>query len=177
MRTAEASGAALCQDGPVGTTDSAAGWVPFRRTDASVVIEMVRTVAESADPGEHGDGVEVVIETPRLGWLAGLLRDRVPDQARVVVTRAGGEVGYPFSVQIVSEHGGRAARLVSTPPGWATSDSAGLAFVIQKGRPGSRFDWGGLVGGAMAALCALQGDLPDDGWRAAVYRAVRRAQR
>jgi hypothetical protein len=149
-------------------------WVAFRRSDASVVIDMVRTVAHAADAGEHGDGVEVVIETPRLGLLAGLFRDRVPDQARMVVTGEGGRVGYPFSVQLVSEHGGRAARLVDAAPGWATSDSAGLAFVVQKGRPGARFDWGGLVGGAVAALCALQHDLPDDGWRAMVDRTVKR---
>ena len=155
--------------------DSTAGWVQFRRSDATAVIDMVRAVAEAADPGEHGDGVEVVVETPKLGFFQGLFRDRVPDQARLVVTRAGGAVGYPFSIQIVSEHGGRAARLVSARPGWATSDSAGLAFVVQKGRPDARFDWGGLVGGAVAALCALQDDLPDDGWRAMVDRAVKRA--
>ncbi len=154
--------------------ESTAGWVAFRRSDATAVIGLVRAVAEAADPGEHGDGVEVVVETPRLGLLAGLFRDRVPDQARVVVTRAGGVVGYPFSIQVVSEHGGRAARLVPARPGWATSDSAGLAFVVQKGRPGTRYDWGGLVGGAVAALCALQGDLPDEGWRAMVDRAVQR---
>jgi hypothetical protein len=154
--------------------ETAGGWVAFRRSDATVVIDMVRAVAGSADPGEHGDGVEVVIETPKLGMLAGLFRDRVPDQARVVVTRRGGTVGYPFSVQLVSEHGGRAARLVDAPPGWATSDSAGLAFVVQKGYPGARFDWGGLVGGAVAALCALQRDLPDEGWRAMVDRTVKR---
>jgi hypothetical protein len=148
--------------------------VTFQRSDASVVIDMVRTVAASADPGEHGDGVEVVVETPKLGWLTGLFRDRVPDQARMVVTRAGGEVGYPFSVQLVSEHEGRAARMVAARPGWATSDSAGLAFLVFKGRPGARFDWGGLVGGAVAALCVLRDDLPDDGWRAMVDRSIRR---
>src|SRR5439155_26002850 len=136
---------------------------------------MVRAVASAADPGEHGHGVEVVVETPRLSLLAGLFRDRVPDQARLVVTTAGGAVGYPFSVQLVSEHGGRAARLVDPAPGWATSDSAGLAFVVQKGRPGACFDWGGLVGGAVAALCALQPALPDEGWRAMVDRTVRRS--
>jgi hypothetical protein len=155
--------------------ETAAPWVAFRRSDATVVIDMVRGVALSADAGEHGDGVEVVIETPKLGLFAGLFRDRVPDQARMVVTRSGGLVEYPFSVQLVSEHEGRAARLVDAGPGWATSDSAGLAFVVQKGRPGAAFDWGGLVGGAVAALCALQPALPDDGWRAMVDRTVRRS--
>jgi len=154
--------------------EPASGWVAFRRSDAGVVIDMVRAVASAADPGEHGHGVEVVVETPRRPLLAGLFRDRVPDQARLVVTTASGAVGYPFSVQIVSEHGGHAARLVDPAPGWATSDSAGLAFVVQKGRPGARFDWGGLVGGAVAALCTLRRDLPDDGWRAMVDRAIRR---
>jgi len=149
-------------------------WVPFRRSDAAAVVDMVRSVAEAGDPGEHGHGVEVVIEAPRFGWLAGLFHDRVPDQARLVVTRAGGEVGYPFSVQLVSGHGGQAARLVSAAPGWATSDSAGLAFVVQKGRADSRYDWGGLVGGAVAALCALESGLPEEGWRAAVDRTIDR---
>ena len=89
-------------------------------------------------------------------------------------TRAGGEVGYPFSVQLVSGHGGQAARLVSAAPGWATSDSAGLAFVVQKGRADSRYDWVGLVGGAVAALCALESGLPEEGWRAAVDRTIDR---
>ena len=43
--------------------------------------------------------------------------------------------------------------------------------------PIRRYDWAGLVGGAMAALTALRdGDLPADGqWRARVDRAIRRS--
>jgi hypothetical protein len=148
--------------------------VAFRRADASAVIDMVRAVAEARDAGEYGDGVEVVITAPRLGWFGRLFRDRTPDLARIVVTKAGGAVGYPFDVQIVSQYGGRAAHLVDAAPGWATSDSAGLAFLVQKGRPGARPDWGGLVAGAVAGLSALH-KLPDKGWRARVDRAVRRA--
>ncbi|MGE5828313.1 MAG: hypothetical protein ACM30G_08095, partial [Micromonosporaceae bacterium] len=47
-----------------------AGWVTFRRSDATAVIGMVRAVAAGHDAGEHGDGVEGVVETPRPGWLA-----------------------------------------------------------------------------------------------------------
>ena len=152
----------------------AAEWVAFHRSDAGVVIDLVRAVAGSGDAGEYGDGVEVVIETPRPGWFAGLLGPDDRAQARIVVTRAGGEVGYPFDVRLVTEHGGRAAALVGARPGWAVSDSAGLAFLIQKGRPGARFDWAGLVGAAVAALAELRPRADDEGWRACVDRTVSR---
>src|SRR5947207_366955 len=118
-----------CRPGTVDSMTFALRTTPSRAvmsTDRNPVVDAV-VAAAASDPGEHGDGVEVVVETPKLGFFQGLFRDRVPDQARLVVTRAGGAVGYPFSIQIVSEHGGRAARLVSARPGWATSDSAGLA--------------------------------------------------
>jgi hypothetical protein len=154
-------------------------WVEFVRLDATVVIDMVRRVAESRDPGTHGDGVEVVIEAPRRGFFAGLfdgkLFDRNPrEQARIGVTRPGGEVRYPFHVNLVTGHGGAAAHLVPRLPGWARSNSAGLAFLVQKGRPGDRYDWAALVGGSVAALSALRGDPPERGWRAGIFRAVQR---
>jgi hypothetical protein len=151
------------------------GWVEFRRSDAGAVIAMVRAVAEARDPGEHGDGVEVVIEAPRLGWLAGLFNhDDRQARARIVVTRAGGEVGYPFDIQLVTAHGGKAAHRLQRRPGWAVSNSAGLAFLVQKGRPGARFEFGALVGGAVLALSELRRKPVEKGWRATVDRSVKR---
>jgi len=149
--------------------------VEFRRSDAAAVIRMVRAVAEARDPGEYGDGVEVVIEAPRLRRLAGLFNhDDRQAQARIVVTRAGGEVGYPFDIQLVTGYGGGAARRLRPTRGWAVSNSAGLAFLIQKGRPGARFEFGALVGGAVLALSELRRKPAEKGWRATVDRSVRR---
>jgi hypothetical protein len=150
-------------------------WVKFKRSDASAVIALVKAVAEAADPGEHGDGVEVVIEAPRKGWFGRLFDDGKPEQARIGVTKTGGEVRYPFNVHLVTDNGGKAAHRVPRPDGWATSNSAGLAFLIQKGRPEDRYDWNGLVGGAVAALSALRPRAAERGWRAAVDRAVKRS--
>jgi hypothetical protein len=149
-------------------------WVEFRRSEAAAVIELVRAVATTGDPGEHGDGVEVVIEAPRKGWVGRLLDDGQPEQARIAVTKFGGAVRYPFHVHLVTDHGGAAARRLPRLPGWAVSNSNGLAFLIQKGS-GDRWDWPALVGGAVAALSALRPDADDEGWRAGVDRAVRRA--
>jgi hypothetical protein len=162
-------------------------WITFRRADAGAVIEVVRAVADAGDPGEHGHGVEVVVEPPRPGWLAGLFGGRDSgDQARIVVTKAGGEVSYPFHVQLVSEYGANAARRVPRLPGWASSRCAGLAFVMLKGIPEQsagvvryapvrRYDWAALVGGAIVAVAALRDGLPEDGeWRARLDRAIRR---
>ena len=137
------------------------------------MVGLVRRVAEAADPGEHGDGVEVVIEAPGRGWLGRVLDDGLPEQARIAVTKFGGAVRYPFHVQLVTDHGGAAARRLPWVPGWAVSNSNGLAFLIQKGT-GERWDWAALVGGAVAALSALRPDADEDGWRAGVDRAVRR---
>src|SRR5262245_12138109 len=157
----------------MGAVDS---WLAFRRSDARVVIDLVRAVAEARDPGEHGHGVEVVLEAPRKKWWQGLFNhDEELAQARIVVTRAGGWVGYPFDVQLVTGYGADAAHRVGARPGWAVSNSAGLAFLIQKGRPGARFDFGGLVGTAVAALTALRHNVPDAGWRVRVDRAVLRS--
>lgn len=151
------------------------GWVAFRRSDASVVIDMVRAVADAHDPGEHGDGVEVVIEAPRRGWLAALFNsDDTQAQARIVVTRSGGEVGYPFDIQLVTAYGGGAAHRVGARPGWAVSNSAGLAFLVQKGRPGDRYEFGSLVGAAVTALSELRRKPADKGWRAMIDRSVKR---
>jgi hypothetical protein len=132
---------------------------------------MVRAIAEAGDPGEYGHGVEVVIEPPRAGLLD---RRGARVQARIVVSRAGGEVGYPFDIQLITSYGGRAAHRVGARPGWCVSNSAGLAFLIQKGRPGQRYDFGGLVGAAVAALSELRGKRPETGWRAMVDRTVHR---
>jgi hypothetical protein len=151
------------------------GWVKFARTDAGAVVALVRAVAEAADPGDHGDGVEVVIEAPRKGWFRRLFDDRTPEQARIGVTKPGGEVRYPFHIQLVTDRGGAAVRRLPRTPGWATSNSAGLAFVIQKGPPEARPDWAGLVDGAIGALSVLRRDASDRGWRAMVDRTVQRA--
>jgi len=137
------------------------------------VVGLVRRVAEAADPGEHGDGVEVVIEAPGRGWLGRVLDDGLPEQARIAVTKFGGAVRYPFHVQLVSDHGGRATHRLPRLPGWAVSDSNGVAFLMQKGQ-GDRFDWAALVGGALAGLAALRPDAVDAGWRAGVDRGIRR---
>jgi hypothetical protein len=150
-------------------------WIEFRRADASAVVDMVRAVAEAKDPGEYGDGVEVVVEAPRKGWLGRLLdRDGLSEQARIVVTKPGGEVTYPFDIQLVTDRGGRAADDVPVRRGWARSNSDDRAYLIQKGQPGTPYSWGDLVGGAVAALCALREDAPDEGWRASVDRGIRR---
>jgi hypothetical protein len=149
--------------------------VEFRRSDATEVIDLVRAVARDADPGEHGDGVEVVIEAPRRNWFGRLRDDGLPEQARIGVTKAGGVVRYPFHIHLVTNHGGEAARRVPRLSGWATSNSAGLAFLVQKGRSGDRLDWPSLVGGAVAALSALRPDAGELGWRAVIDRSVRRS--
>ncbi len=135
---------------------------------------MVRTVADAADPGEHGDGVEVVIEVPRKGWFRRLFDDGLPEQARIGVTKPGGEVRYPFHVHLVTDAGGKAARRLPRTPGWAASNSAGQAFWIQKGGPGEAYDWAALVSGTLTALSALRSDAKDRGWRARVDRDVKR---
>ena len=149
-----------------------AGWIEFRRSDPTAVIDMVRVVAAAADPGEYGDGVEVVIETPLPGRLARLMRRRHRAQARVVVTKPGGVVAYPFDIRLVTEHDGKAARRVGAGPGWAMSDSAGLAFLIQKGRRGADPDFDELVGTAVTALKKLRPRTSEGGWRAMIDRSV-----
>jgi hypothetical protein len=149
------------------------GWVGFRRSDPAVAVEMVREVARAGDPGEHGHGVEVVIEAPGPRLLADIFGAE-PAAARIAVTKAGGEVAYPFHIQLLSDQGGRAGRRVPARSGWAVSNSAGMAFLMQKGRPGDRFDWDALVGGAMLALTELREDAGDAGWRAAIDRAILR---
>jgi hypothetical protein len=162
-------------------------WIGFDLGDAGAVIEAVRAVAEAGDPGVHGYGVEVVVEPPRPGWLASLFGGGdVGDHARIVVTKAGGEVSYPFHVQLVTSLGAGAAHRVPRMPGWAASRSAGLAFLMLKGvpevsagvvryAPVRRYDWAALVGGTVAALAALHGRSAGDGrWRARVDRAVLR---
>ena len=150
-------------------------WLEFRRSDAMAVIDLVRAVADARDPGEHGDGVEVVLEAPRKKWWQALFsHDDTLAQARIVVTRAGGDVRYPFDIQLITGHGADAAHRIGPRPGWAVSNSAGMAFLIQKGRPGARFDFGGLVGAAVAALAELRQDAPDQGWRVRVDRGVLR---
>lgn len=149
------------------------GWVRFRASRLARVIDLVWSVAEAGDPGEHGHGVEVVVEAPRRSWWAALFNhDNRLAQARIVVTKAGGEVAYPFDVQLVTAYGGSAGHRLPTRQGWAVSNSDGLAFLIQKGRPGTPFDFSGLVVGTVTALVALRSEPVDAGWRARVDRAV-----
>jgi hypothetical protein len=149
----------------------ALGWVEFRRSDPAVAVRMVREVAQAGDAGEHGHGVEVVIAAPEPRLLADIFGAE-PAAARIAVTKAGGEVAYPFHIQLLSDQGGHAGRRLPARPGWAVSNSAAMAFLMQKGRPGDRFDWEALVGGAVDALTVLRKDADDDGWRAAVDRAI-----
>jgi hypothetical protein len=142
-------------------------WVEFRRPEPAVVVDMVRAVAARADPGQHGQGVEVVIEAPKPRLLADIFGAE-PASARIAVTKAGGELSYPFHIQLFSDQGGDAGRRLPVRTGWAVSNSAGLAFLMQKGRPGDPFDWPALVEGALSALCVLRPDAGDEGWRAAL---------
>jgi hypothetical protein len=155
-------------------------WVRFHRRDATPVIELLRTVADARDPGEHGDGVEVVVESPKPGWLADLLGRADYVQARIIVTKSGGEVTYPFDVHLISDRGGGAARragrgLVGPGKGWATSDTDGRAYLVRKGGPQDPLDWATLASGTMTALGVLAGRVKDNGWRVRVDRAVRRS--
>jgi hypothetical protein len=140
-------------------------WVEFRRSGPAVVVDMVRAVAARADPGQHGQGVEVIIEAPRPRLFADIFGAE-PASARIAVTKAGGELSFPFHIRLLSDQGGNAGRRLAVRPGWAVSNSAGLAFLMQKGRPGDPFDWPALVEGALNALCVLRPDAPDEGWRA-----------
>ena len=150
-------------------------WVPFRRSRQDRVVDLVRRVADAADPGEHGHGVEVVVEAPRTAWWKALFdRDDTFAQARIVVTREGGEVRYPFDIQLVTAYGGNAAHRLGTRPGWAVSNSAGLAFVIQKGTHRGEFDFEELTAGAVAALAKLRRKPQERGWRARIDRQVQR---
>ncbi|MGI5181544.1 hypothetical protein ACQEVZ_35090 [Dactylosporangium sp. CA-152071] len=147
-------------------------WVPFRRSDTARVVDLVRAVAAAGDPGEHGQGVEVVVEAPRTRWWQALFnRDDTLAQARIVVTREGGEVRHPFDIQLVTAHGADAAHRLGRRAGWAVSNSAGLAFLIQKG---PEPDYDELVTGAVEALAKLRRQPRDGGWRARVDRTVRR---
>lgn len=155
-------------------------WVPFDRSDATPVIELLRTVAEAADPGEHGDGVEVVVDSPKPSWLADLFGRADHVQARIIVTKSGGEVTYPFDVHLISDRGGSAARkagreLVGPGRGWATSDTDGRAYLVRKGKPHDPLDWVTLAKGTMTALGALAGRVKDRGWRVRIDRSVRRS--
>jgi hypothetical protein len=149
-------------------------WVTFDRRDPAVVVELVRRIALSGDPGEYGDGVEVVVEAPAPSFLRDIFGAE-PASARIAVTKPGGEVDYPFHVRLVSDQGGDAGRQAPRRAGWAVSNSAGLAFVMQKGAAGAGYDWADLVDGAIAALTALRTDATDTGWRVGVDRAVFRA--
>jgi hypothetical protein len=164
----------LSHDEPVPPPTDA--WMTFRRSDASAVINLVRRVAAAGDPGLHGHGVEVVLEAPRQRWYQALFNhDEELAQARIVVTRAGGRVGYPFDIQLVTAYGGDAAHRIGPSPGWSVSNSNGLAFLIQKGRPGLPPNFGHLVGAAVSALAALRHDPPPDtGWRFRRDRAILR---
>jgi hypothetical protein len=142
-------------------------WVEFRRSEPAIVVGMVRVVAARAEPGQHGQGVEVVIEAPKPRLLADIFGAE-PASARIAVTKAGGELSFPFHIQLLSDQGGNAGRRLPVRHGWAVSNSAGLAFLMQKGRPGDPFDWPALVEGTLAALSVLRSDAPDEGWRAAV---------
>jgi hypothetical protein len=176
--------------------DAVDSWVPFRRSDTAKVVELVRAVADARDPGAHGQGVEVVVEAPReqmwrrRWWRALFNRDDALAQARIVVTRDGGAVRYPFDIQLVTAHGADAAHRVGRRTGWAASNSNGMAFLIQKGtvrnstfqrsateeetaREGT--DFGELVTGAVEALAKLRRQPRDGGWRARVDRDVTRS--
>ncbi|MEV8515497.1 hypothetical protein [Dactylosporangium sp. NPDC051484] len=151
-------------------------WVAFRLSRQGRVVDLVRRVAEARDPGEHGHGVEVVVEAPRKKWWQALFnRDDTLAQARIVVTREGGEVRYPFDIQLVTAYGANAAHRLGTRQGWAVSNSAGMAFVIQKGTHRTGFEFEELTAGAVAALVKLRRKPQERGWRARIDRSVKRS--
>ena len=144
------------------------------------MVELLRGAADVRDSGAYGDGVEVVVESPRPGWWADLFGRADHVQARIIVTKVGGDVSYPFDVHLIADGGGRAAHragrgLVGPGRGWATSVTAGEAFLVRKGRPDEPPDWLTLAAGTLAAMKTLAGRVPDRGWKVRVDRALQRA--
>jgi hypothetical protein len=177
---------------PATTPRGTVTWSAFRRRDLSALTRIVRDVAESRDPGVHGHGVEVVVESPRRHWW-GRAFDRTPrDSARIAVTGEGGSVGYPIHVRLTTGFGAEATRHVDRRDRWATSVTAVTAVTP----PDHRHPAGGeailmlkrgtvngyalddaaaeVASGTVAALADLHPFTPDRGWRVAVDRNVLR---
>lgn len=171
-----------------------ADWSAFRRHDLTALIAAVRAVAASGDPGAHGHGVEIVVESPALPWWQ-RLRDRRPrDSARIAVTGEAGSAGYPIHVRLVTGIGSGAARRVDRRDRWATSvtrmappegkhltathpDGAEAILMLKRGAmPGWVIDDAAaeVAAGTVAALDDLHPFSPKRGWRFIVDRDVRR---
>jgi hypothetical protein len=166
-------------------------WSAFRRRDVSGVVRIVHDIAARSDPGLHGHGVDVVLESPHRHWWGRLL-DRVPrDQARIAVTREGGLARYPIHVRLRTGQGARAVRRIERRDRWATGTTTVTAkgargpetgdgeatLVLKRGLAGGyRPDDAAreVVAGTVSALLDLHPFTPDRGWRARVDRDVRR---
>jgi hypothetical protein len=170
------------------------GWSGFRRHELSALMAAVRAVATAGEPGAHGHGVEIVVESPPLRWWQ-RVRDRSPrDQARIAVTGDAGAVGYPIHIRLVTRVGTGAVRRVERRDRWATSVTTvappddrhltrrhpvgGEAILMLKRGNAAGFDVGDaaaeVVTGTVAALDDLHPFSPTRGWRFRVDRDVRR---
>jgi hypothetical protein len=175
--------------------DRSRSFTAFRRRDLSAVTQIVREVTASGDPGMHGHGVEVVLESPRRRWWRRIIDRSARDRARIAVTGESGAVGYPIHVRLVTGFGAGATRRVDRRDGWATSvttvapASAGhpraaehpagaeAILMLKRGSvPGFEPVEAAaeVVEGTVAALADLHPFSPDRGWRAWVDRDILR---
>ncbi len=175
-------------------TKALTGWSSFRRHELSALAATLRHVAESSDPGTHGHGVEIVVESPALRWWQ-RVRDRSPrDRARIAVTGEAGVTGYPIHVRLVTGIGADAVRRVDRRDRWATSvttvappdgspaagahPAGGEAILMLKRGTRPHYDVADaaaeVAAGTVAALDDLHPFSPSKGWRFTVDREVRR---
>lgn len=161
-------------------------WTDFTRHDLARLVDEVRNVAVSGDRGEHGHGVEVLVESPPLHawqrWFRRRPRER--DRAAIAVTNGRGVAKYPVHIRLYTTHGADAARKVDRRPGWATSNTVGQAILMMKARAATHgaaaglgtdpLDADELATGTVAALDDLHLFSPKKGWRFRVDRLVTR---
>jgi len=151
-------------------------WTTFTRRDLSALVAEVRRVASSGDAGRHGQGVEVVVESPPLRWWERRGQARTRDNARIAVTDGQGRAGYPVHIRLSTTHGAGATRKIDRRAGWTTSNTRGEAILMMKERAASdgAYDAVELVAGTVAALDDLHLRNPKRGWRFRVDRTVLR---
>lgn len=152
-------------------------WTPFTRRDLSSLIDELAVLADSADTGVYGFGVEFVIESPQLWWWQRMMRRRRRDQARIAVTDSHGHAGYPVHIRLYTTHGAAATRKIDRRPGWTTSNTHGQAVLMMKARAAANggYDAGELATGTVSALTDLHVREPKRGWRFRVDRNIVRA--
>jgi hypothetical protein len=151
-------------------------WTTFTRHDLTAVTDEVRRIAASGDAGQHGHGVEVVVESPPLRWWERRRQSRTRDHARIAVTDGQGRSGYPVHIRLFTTAGAAAVRKIDRRAGWATSNTRGEAILMMKARAATDggYDAAELVTGTVAALDDLHLRNPKRGWRFRVDRGVLR---